>query len=104
ALEPRLRIPVAPTTSVRTLRRALLELIESLQRFNQRWQSYLEEVDCSRVNELREGYNRYYVLEKECVVRSPRLARQGVRPLEPLTPTEVAELVPPLPVPRLKDR
>jgi hypothetical protein len=101
ALEPSLRVPVAPTSSARVLRRTLRELIGSLERFNRRWQSYLHEVDVSRVNQLRDGYNRYYVLEKECVVRSPRLARLGFRPLEPLALKELSALLPTLPIPCL---
>lgn len=56
---------MAPTTSSRALRRALRELTESIERFNQRWQEFLQGVDVSHVNELRDGYNRWYVLEKE---------------------------------------
>src|SRR5688500_4232366 len=36
-LSPKLRLPPEPTRSPRALRRALQELIESLQRFNARW-------------------------------------------------------------------
>src|SRR5205823_2559018 len=73
ALEPRLRAPVAPTRSARAVRRALRELVASLERFNRRWAEYLPTVDLRPVNELREGYNRYYLLEKECALRSPAL-------------------------------
>ncbi|HVS34068.1 MAG TPA: hypothetical protein VMS17_00705, partial [Gemmataceae bacterium] len=55
-------------------------------------------VDVHRVNDLRDGYNRYYLLEKECALRSPRLARQGYRPLAPLTVQELEALMPPLPM------
>lgn len=97
-LEPRLRIPVEPTSSLRRLRRALVELIESTERFNRGWKPFLEAVDLARVNELRDGYNRWYVLEKECALRSPRLARLGFQRLEPITPETLAVLFPPLPV------
>jgi hypothetical protein len=100
ALAPRLRVPVEPTSSTRVLASALQELRESIERFNRRWQEFLHKVDVTRVNELRDGYNRYYLLEKECAFRSPRLARQGFRRLEPLTLDEIAVLLPPLPVPR----
>ena len=53
-------------------------------------------VDLARVNQLRDGYNRYYVLEKECAVRSPKVARQGFRPLPPLTTADLAAELPPL--------
>jgi hypothetical protein len=100
ALNPRLRVPVEPATSARVLKQALAELCESLDRFNRRWTAYLAEVDVSGVNELRKGYNRYYLLEKECAVRNARVARQGYQPLPPLMLEELASLLPPLPVPR----
>jgi hypothetical protein len=100
-LNPQLRVPVAPTSSARTLRRALRELSASLERFNRRWREFLPQVDLTPVNALREGYNRFYLLEKECALRSPRLARQGFRRLEPLTAGDLAAVLPPLPVPRL---
>lgn len=102
ALASPLRAPLEPTASARALRRALSELHESLQRFNQRWQTFLTSVDLSVLNELREGYNRYYVLEKECAVRSARVARQGFTPLEPLTLDDLAVQFPLLPVPLLR--
>lgn len=102
ALASPLRVPVEPTTSARTLRQALRELVESLERFNERWREFLASVDLCAVNELREGYNRYYVLEKECAVRSPRVARQGFVPLQPLTLDDLAVQFPLLPVPQLR--
>jgi hypothetical protein len=102
ALEPRPRVWPEPTSSPRVLRRALADLRESLERFNRRWRELLPTVDLTRVNELREGYNRYYLLEKECAVRSARLARQGFQRLDPLTTDDLAGLLPPLPVPRLR--
>src|SRR5262249_6469307 len=104
ALEPRLRVQVRPTSSPGRLRRALRQLVESIERFNRRWRAHLSQVDLSAVNELRDKYNRYYLLEKECAVRSPRVARLGFRRLEPLTTAELTALLPPLSVPRLKAR
>jgi hypothetical protein len=101
-LRPTPRAPVARTSSGRALRGALAELVESLERFNRRWLEELQKVDLGQVNALREGYNKYYVLEKECVVRSPRLARQGFQPLPPATHADLAALLPPLPVLTLK--
>jgi hypothetical protein len=98
-----LRSPVEPTTSARALRRALRELCESLEHFNERWRGFLVTVDLSAVNELRDGYNRYYVLEKECAVRSARIARQGFVPMKPLTSEDLAAEFPLLPVPQLRD-
>jgi hypothetical protein len=102
-LQPRLRAPVERTSSARVLRWALGDLRESIHRFNRRWHAFLPTVDLAPVNELRDGYNRFYLLEKECAVRSPRLARQGFQRLDPLTTVHLAALLPPLPVPRPKD-
>jgi hypothetical protein len=103
ALEPRLRLPVGSTTSPRVLRRALRELAESIGHFNRRWRAFLTTVDVAPINELRDGYNRYFVLEKECALRSARLARQGFSRLGRLTVEELNVLLPPLPVPLLKE-
>jgi hypothetical protein len=101
-LKPQLRVPVEPTSSPRRLRLALHELCESLNRFNRRWLDYLDRLDLSSINELRDKYNRYYVLEKEFAVRSARVARQGFHPLSPLTLAEIREMLPPLTPPRMK--
>jgi hypothetical protein len=102
-LAPQPRLQVEPTRSERALRRALAELVQSITRFNSRWFAFLPTVDLTSVNALRDGYNRYYLLEKECAIRSPRLARQGYRPLEPLTTADLAALLPGLPVPQLRE-
>jgi hypothetical protein len=102
-LAPRLRSPITRTSCAGKLRRALQALRESIAYFNQRWRDFLAQVDVTPINELREGYNRYYLLEKECAMGSPRLARQGFRHQEPLTSADLAALLPPLPIPRLRD-
>jgi hypothetical protein len=103
ALDPRLRVPVEPTTSARALRQALDELTESIERFNRRWVEYVRGLDLAALNAERADYNRYYVLEKECLVRSPHVARQGFRPLEPLSHDHLLTVLPPLPVPQPRD-
>lgn len=103
-LAPQLRVPLAATTSPRVLRAALDELIDSLDRFNARWRGWLAGADLTAVNQLREGYNRYYVLEKTCALRSDRLARQGFQPLPPLDREELQRYLPLLPVPRRAGR
>ncbi len=100
-LQPRLRAPVEPTGSVYVLRRALEELIDNLDRFNGRWSSYLASVDLGPINAVRDGYNRYYLLEKECALRFAPGARRGFQPLPPFTHAELAAHFPQLPVPRL---
>jgi hypothetical protein len=102
-LRPQLRIAMEPARSERCLCSALRTLCESLDRFNRRWLDHLAKVDLRLVNELRDGYNRYYVLEKECAMRSPVLAWRGFHPLEPLTRDDLQARLPFLPVPRLRD-
>jgi hypothetical protein len=99
-LRPVLRITVDPTTSRRALRGTLAELIEGLERFNRRWNEYVVTVDLAGVNELREGYNRWYVLEKECALRNVATARAGFERLPPLTTADVLRHLPPFGVPR----
>lgn len=101
-VEPAVQAPVERTTSARALRTALEELNESLARFNRRWEVFVREVKLDEVNTLRDGYNRYYILEKECAIRSPMLARQGFRKLEMATHEDVLAVLPLLPLPRTK--
>ena len=95
-LRPVLRYPAERTASRRRLGAALNELIQSLDYFNRRWQQYLATIDLTEINRLREDYNRYYLLEKECAVRSAAIARQGFQRLAPAVVEDVAALFPPL--------
>jgi hypothetical protein len=72
----------------------MTELAESLDLFNRRWSRFLNSLDLDDVNQLIDGYNRWYVLEKECVVGSHRVARQGFEPLEPLTSSSLEAIYP----------
>jgi hypothetical protein len=100
ALAPRLRVAVPPAGSSRALRLALTRLQQSIGRFNERWREFLLGVDLTEINEARAGYNRYYLLEKECAVRSPAVARQGFERLPLLRIEDLVQLFPPLPCPR----
>jgi hypothetical protein len=102
-LQPRLRSPLEPTSSVRILSGALEELCESMVRFNRRWRAFLPTVDLTAVNQLRADYNRYYLLEKECALRSARLARVGYQPLTPLTIADLEANLPLLSLPRTRE-
>ncbi len=96
-LAPRLRVPLEPTDHEPTLRAALENLRESMVRFNERWRPFLANVDLSDVNQRRDEYNRWYVFEKECAVGSPRIARQGFRPLAEVTHEDLRRWLPELP-------
>ncbi|HEX5270595.1 MAG TPA: hypothetical protein VFW33_08925 [Gemmataceae bacterium] len=103
-LEPRLRIAIEPTTSSRALRQALDQLSQSADRFNRRWVPFVRGLDLTALNAERADYNRYYLLEKECAVRSPFIARQGYRPLDPATHDDIFAALPPLAIDRLAKR
>jgi hypothetical protein len=77
--------------------KALAEVAESVARFNRRWQHFLHGLDLTAVNAARAGYNRYYLLEKECAVGSLRIAKQGFRPLDPVTVDDLLAKFPLLP-------
>jgi hypothetical protein len=100
-LRPTLRMPLAVTQSQRRLRMALAELVESMEAFNCRWQKIIAEADLTAVNELREGYNRHYLIEKECALGDSRVARLGFKRMDPLTRADVWARFPLLSVPRL---
>jgi hypothetical protein len=82
--------------SQRRLGRAIRELAVSVARFNRRWVQCVAEADLSEVNAERDGYNRSYLLEKECAVGVIR-SRQAFTPLEPVTAADVLRELPPLP-------
>jgi hypothetical protein len=54
------------------------------------------------VNRLVDRYNRYYVLEKECTLRSARLAARHFEPKPRVSHDALLERYPPLPLPELK--
>jgi hypothetical protein len=86
----------------RRLRRAVRELVASVARFNRKWSAHVADTDLSEVNAERDGYNRWYLLEKECAVGVIR-ASQGFRPLPPATTADVQAALPPLPEIRVAD-
>ncbi len=96
-LKPDLQVRIEPTTAEKKLRRALARLVADIDSFNRRWTAFLPTVDRAGVNKLRDDYNRHYVLEKECAVRSVVVARHGFRPLPPLTTADLVEALPVLP-------
>jgi hypothetical protein len=100
-LQPVLRVAVEPTSSHHVLRAALAELIYAMELFNERWHRFLMQFDLSPINALRDGYNRHYLIEKECALRNTRVARLGFRRLDPLTTADLLKRFPPLTVPQL---
>lgn len=67
--------------SPRKIRAVAGDLAFACARFNTRWAKLLSELDVGPVNRTIDLYNRYYVLEKECVLGSTRLAARHFSPL-----------------------
>jgi len=100
--QSRLRIPVSPAQSPQEVQRALHQLQSAFERFNARWEKFVHELDLTDINRLRDGYNRFYVLEKECAVRSAKVARAGFQPMPIVTARDLQDAFPALPAVRLK--
>lgn len=73
-------------------RRAIArDLVASIERFNARWDRFLSQLNLDPINRMIENYNHYYVFEKECVLRSARLAARHFEPRRPVTLAELRE-------------
>jgi hypothetical protein len=101
ALNPQLRLPLEATRSLHRLRGALREVTEAIEMFNRRWERLIAEFDLAPVNELRDGYNKHYLIEKECALGNSRVARMGFQRLHPLTTADLQRQFPLLPLPVL---
>ncbi len=97
--KPSLRSAAKPARTEAEVVQALADLTRSFGRFNRRWLGYLGELDLRPINQLRDGYNRFYVLEKECALRSARLAREGFVPLAAVRVEDLLERFPVLKIP-----
>jgi hypothetical protein len=80
------------------------DLIAAAGRFNRRWALALDGFNLEPTNFVIEQYNRYYVLEKECVMGSARLAARHFTPMAPLTRPILLADHPTLAVPELAGR
>jgi hypothetical protein len=79
------------------------DLVTAVERFNRRWVEFVESINLGPANVVIDHYNRYYVLEKECVMGSGRLAARFFTPIVPLSPQRLLRDHPLLPVPELID-
>lgn len=89
---------LAPPRQLRTVAR---DLQASVERFDERWRQFLESLNLGPINVVIDQYNKYYVLEKECVVGSARLAARYFSTVPLLSPDRLLNVYPLLPVPDL---
>jgi hypothetical protein len=73
------------------------DLAGSVERFNRRWAAFLDGLNLAPINSMIDNYNRYYLLEKECVFGSSRVAARNFRPIRHVTPERLRDDHPPLP-------
>jgi hypothetical protein len=78
------------------------DLIAAVIRFNRRWPRFLDQLNLEPANTVIDHYNRYYVLEKECVMGSARLAARHFQPVPLLSTSSLLKDHPPLHVPELR--
>ena len=93
--QPELAVPVDHDPLAAGGRLATLK--DSFDRFNRRWLKFVHEYDLEILNRLRRDYNEYYLLEKECAMISPKIARIGFTILEPVGPDDLLREFPLLP-------
>ena len=70
---------------VKNLNRPLRDLNASIQRFNKDWIPFLIRYDLTPVNEVIQGYNDYFVLEKACAFGNESLAKKGFERVDEVT-------------------
>lgn len=83
---------------------ALVRFVEIGERFNRQWNSHVRGLNFDHVNALRDGYNKYYVIEKECALQSHRTAVRGFRPLPDVGPDDVLKHLPLLELPLIRQQ
>jgi hypothetical protein len=91
----------AQPASLRQQQAVARDLISSVLRFNHRWRQFLDGLNLEPANQVIDQYNAYYVLEKECVMGSARLAARYFAPVPRLSVGALLEAHPLLPVPEL---
>ena len=91
------------SVSIRKQLEIARDLIAAVQRFNHRWAQFLDGMKLEATNSVIDQYNRYYVLEKECVMGSARLAARFFTPVPSVTRERLLCDHPLLPVPELLD-
>jgi hypothetical protein len=92
------RWAASPATA-RQRRTIARDLVASVERFNLRWRAQVAKLDVRPINTLIDQYNTYYIIEKECVLGSARLAARFFKPIVPQSIATILADHPLLPVP-----
>jgi hypothetical protein len=86
---------------LRRRRTIAANLVAAICRFNRRWLEFIDLLNLEPANFVIDQYNRYYVLEKECVMGSAKLASRHFTPVPCVTKQTLLADHPTLPVPEL---
>jgi hypothetical protein len=84
-----------------TSRSLLKAFLESADRFNRKWELFLNDVDLETVNRVRDEYNRYYPIERAAALGTERV-NIGFRELPMLKRSFLAERFPLLQLPTMR--
>lgn len=86
----------------KALQVASQNLVSSLERFNTRWEKWVSRLEADTINRQIDHYNKYYVLEKECVVGSAKLASRLFKPVDRISPAWLLGHFPLIDMPALR--
>jgi hypothetical protein len=85
------------------IRRIVGDFFDAVNRFNAKWQIFLQGINLEDVNSLRRDYNALYPVEKACAFDCEDIGRLGFTPLDPVTYEQISAAFPPLAIPKLRD-
>lgn len=74
-------------------------IVAAVEDFNRNWRRFIDAFQLDDLHRAIDGYNRYYVLEKECAVRSIHTARRGFTPRTKPKNDDLLDEFPPLIMP-----
>jgi hypothetical protein len=94
----RLKYPPGKSLWLWPLKGSLKRLRQMGLHLNEAWAKHLATLDLGPLNRARELYNRWYILEKECAMRSARLAAGGFEMLPMATVKDLEQQHAALPI------
>jgi hypothetical protein len=89
--------------SPRRIAKRLRQLIDEGQRFNETWRRLLDAIDLGPLNAMIADYNKFGLFERECAMRSVRLAAHGFQTRRPWDRADLFRHFPLLTIPRLNE-
>lgn len=91
------------TNWLTTVKSSLRHFLDSGERFNRNWRTFVDSLDLEPVNKPRRDFNQFYVLEKACAFGSEKVT-DGFEPLAMIDSPYLHERFPLLALPSLCGR